>query len=815
MLGIKKIDRYILKKFLPLFFGAFFICLFVFMMQFTWRYVDELIGKGLSLGILAQFFWYMGVTLVPTSLPLSVLLASLITFGNMGEQLELLSMKAAGVPLVRIMRPVLLVVVCLTGLSFYFQNKTSTQAQINLQTLLFSMKQQSPALEIPEGIFYNGVPNVNLYVQRKNADTGMLYDVVIYKTDQGFDRAQIVLADSGRLEMTADKMHLVLDLWQGEQFENLQQQNFSAMKASGVPYDRETFDYKRFLIDFDSNFALMDTELLRDMPQAKNMEQIRLSVDSMEARLDSVGRTYYDEARARWYRMPRIDKADSVKLARRLASGIMPFDTLLARAGAQQMPTIMANARNSAGMYRSELEWKSDVTNEGNRLIRRHWVEWHQKMTLSLACLFFFFVGAPLGAIIRKGGLGMPAVISVLIFIFYYIINTSGMKMARDGSWNMVYGMWVSSAVLIPFGAFLTYKSNKDSVVFNAELYVAALRRLLGLRTRRNIARKEVIIDDPDYERLSAELAALETDCRRYAGEAGLHTMPSYRRIFFSPKTDGRMELLCERIERAVEELANSRDLKILTELNELPVMQPGAHVAPFASRRANIAAGLFLPLGVALWLRIWRFRLRLKNDLRKTEKCLGHIVRFIGQINAPTAVGNGGNEPGGADMLHGDSYIVHGDAGIVHSDACAVHGNADKEYRRRQVRRRISYILAALLALACLWGVVQAVGGGKAARTSQERPAQRRDAPADAAARPAPPALRRPTDGVRPATTGLHPVPTDNGRERTERQPAAPAVRRADAERQLAPANEPTNRLRKRSLKLDKPMKMLAPASE
>ena len=217
MFGIKKLDIFILKNFLLIFVGAFFICLFVFMMQFTWRYVDELIGKGLSLEILVQFFWYMGITLVPTSLPLAVLLASLIAFGNMGERLELLAMKAAGVPLVRIMQPILCVVVLLTAVSFVFQNTASPKAQKSLRTLLISMKQTSPAVEIPEGVFYGGVPNVNLFVERKNAETGMLYQLIIYKTDQGFDRAQIVLADQGLGEPCAQQVgeltgprHLVL-----------------------------------------------------------------------------------------------------------------------------------------------------------------------------------------------------------------------------------------------------------------------------------------------------------------------------------------------------------------------------------------------------------------------------------------------------------------------------------------------------------------------------------------------------------------------------------------------------------------------------
>jgi len=297
MLGIKKLDIYILKKFLPLFLGAFFISMFVLMMQFTWRYVDELIGKGLTLDILGQFFWYMGITLVPLSLPLAILLASLITFGNMGEQLELLSMKAAGVPLIRIMRPIMVVVIALTAVAFHFQNNAAPRAQIDLRTLLLSMKQAQPAVEIPEGVFYNDVPGLNLYVQHKNAQTGMLYQVIIYKTDQGFDRAQIVLADSGRLEMSADKLHLTLDLWSGEQFENLQQKNLSVLSAANVPYDRETFDFKHLIIDFDSNFAMMDKELLRDMPSAKDMQQIEHSVDSINAELDSIGLLYLADAR--------------------------------------------------------------------------------------------------------------------------------------------------------------------------------------------------------------------------------------------------------------------------------------------------------------------------------------------------------------------------------------------------------------------------------------------------------------------------------------------------------------------------------------
>ncbi len=618
---IKKLDRYILGKFLLIFVGAFFICLFVFMMQFTWRYVDELIGKGLSLEILAQFFWYMGQTLVPQALPLAVLLAALITFGNMGESLELLAMKAAGVSLLRVMRPMALFAFFVMGVSFYFQNKTSPEAQINLRTLLFSMKQQSPAVEIPEGVFYNGVPNINLYVEKKNAETGMLYQTIIYKTDQGFEKAQIVLADSARLEMTQDKLHLKLDLWSGEQFESLQSNHGmqSLQARAQEPYDRESFQYKQLLIDFDSNFNLMDKELLSGMPQAKNMRQIDHSVDSVNHSLDSIGRQYYREYARQYFSSPSIARKDSLALVKRLARPLSQtsFDEMVAATSSDNLERAREMARSQINALKSDLEWKSLVTHDGDRYIRTHWVEWHQKITLSLACLLFFFVGAPLGAIIRKGGLGMPTVISVIIFIFWYIINTSGMKLARDGNISMVLGMWVSTVIIAPFGIFITYKANRDSVVFNTDSYINLFRRLFGIRTKRHLFRKEVIIDEPRLDVLPGQIAQLRDDCRAYHREKQLLRLPNYVHVFFRYRPDRQVEAISERMEAIIEELANSRDPKVLGVLNEFPILYTTAHTSPLHSPRANAIAGIILPLGLVLWARIWRFRLRLYRDMR------------------------------------------------------------------------------------------------------------------------------------------------------------------------------------------------------
>lgn len=565
---MKRLDTFILSKFLQLFAGAFFVCQFVFMMQFTWRYVDDLVGKGLTLDVLGQFFWYMALTLVPQSLPLSILLASLITFGNMGENLELLSMKAAGVSLARIMRPLAILSIAVGGLSFYFQNATSPEAQKSLSQLLLSMRQSQPAVEIPKGIFYNGVPNVNMYVEDKVPETGMLYQVIIYKTDQGFDKAQILLADSGRMEMTADKLHIRLELWAGEQFQSLQSDGNMQNVQANMPYDRETFRHKEFLIDFDSNFNLLDSDLLSNMPKAKNMKEIVHDADSMSASLDSASLAYVEIFKARQMaRRMNMSKQDSLRVAKEFKRHPLNIDSILAKTD----PGTMVRAKSTANMTIEQLSydltWKNDVKEDEEKWIRRHWIEWHTKITLSLACILFFFIGAPLGSIIRKGGLGTPAVISVGIFIFYYIINTSGMKMAREGSIGMVMGMWMSTFILTPAGAYLTYMSNRDSQVFNIDAYRNVFRKIFGIRVKRNLTRKEVIISAPDYEKALDTIRLLRRELK--AMRVSRLRLVNYLRFRKSPLLTG----FSTQLEIMVEDLHNTRDLHLLQALNQLPTM--------------------------------------------------------------------------------------------------------------------------------------------------------------------------------------------------------------------------------------------------
>ena len=620
---IKRLDTFILGKFLQLFVGAFFICLFVFVMQFLWRYVDDLVGKGLTLDVLGQFFWHVSVYLVPTSLPLAVLLASLITFGNMGENLELLSMKAAGVPLVRVMRPILLLIIPLSAFVFYFQNEISTNAQKQLRALLVSIKIAQPAVEIPEGVFYN-MRDFNLYVVKKNAQTGMLYNTIIYKMDQGFDRAQIVLADSAKIEMTADKMHMKLTLWSGEQFQNLKTEDVNVFKSESVPYDRETFMYKQLLIDFDANFNQIEANELAFLPQAKNWAALANFIDSMNLQIDSAALASSSDYAGRALPTTKaFTRKDSLATLRALSHVKLNFDSLVAKIPKEKMERARNRTASTLQSFSTEMTWRNEAVEDQEYFVRKHEVEWHQRITLALACLLFFFVGAPLGAIIRKGGLGMPTIISVGIFILYYIINTSGMKMARDGSINMVVGMWMSTFILTPAGAYLTFMANRDSVVFNLDAYLAFLRRLLGFRTKRHLFRKEVIITPPDVTADLQLAQSIRQEAEDYRQTKRLWLAPNYFRLFFRTRPDQRMEQLSDRIEELVEDLANTRDMHVLDTLNRVPFIYAHAHTTPFSRQWINYVFGVLFPLGLIIWVRAWRFRLRLARDLRQTIKCM------------------------------------------------------------------------------------------------------------------------------------------------------------------------------------------------
>lgn len=635
MLRIKKLDIFIIKSFAMLLAGTFFVCLFIFMMQFLWRYVDELVGKGLELSVLAQFFFYSGVTLIPMSLPLAILLATLITFGNFGERSELIAMKAAGIPLTRVMRPLAVMAFVLAGLSFYFQNVIGPRATTELYALIFSMKQKSPELDIPEGVFYDQIEGYNLYVKQKNKENGMMYGVMIYDLADGFENARIIVADSGRMEMTADKKHLQLHLYSGEQFENLRSQN---TRAKNVPYRRESFREKHSLIAFDANFNQMDAGYLSNQAAAKNMVTLSHSIDSMTARFDSIGRTYYQNARRTAYKKTELTPTDSMLLKKDATTAqhhSINTDSLYNVQSLSKKESLIQTALGRVQSQASDLAMKSYTTADGDKSIRRHKKEWWGKITLSLACVIFFFIGAPLGAIIRKGGLGMPVVISVTLFIIYYIIDNTGTKMAREGELQMWFGMWISTMILAPFGAWLTYKANKDSVVFNIDLYKAFFMKLLALRSKRHIFRKEVIIEDPDYKQIHTRLDYLCDKCNDYATQKRFDRLPNYLHIFTAQGKDSVIQGISDEMESIIENLSNTKDARLLDATNNYPFLSANAHKSPSDHRWLNLLVGLCLPVGIVIYLRIWKFSHRLNKDLKDIVKISRTIQQRIEEMES------------------------------------------------------------------------------------------------------------------------------------------------------------------------------------
>ncbi|MBR5541319.1 MAG: LptF/LptG family permease [Bacteroides sp.] len=614
-LRIKKLDIFILKSFLLLFSGTFFICLFIFMMQFLWRYVDELVGKGLEIGVLAQFFFYSGLTLIPLSLPLAILLAALMTFGNFGEKYELLSMKAAGIPLLRIIRPLIIFCTLLCGMSFYFQNVIAPKAQLKLWTLLVSMKQTSPELDIPEGVFYSDIDGYNIYVKKKDRETGIMKDLLIYNFSEGFENAHIIWATEGSMEMTADKQHLFLHLYNGEQFENLKSQSID---SKNVPYRRETFREKHIVIEFDGGFNMVDGGFLSDRSDSKNMIEISHSIDSLSFKADSVGRSIFNDAKRTTYRENSLSEKDSVKMVK----GELPFtintDSLFNAYTLAEKEKTLRSATERLASLTNDWKIKSMQMNDTDKNIRRHQIDWHKKITLSLSCLIFFFIGAPLGAIIRKGGLGLPVVISVIIFVLYYIIDSGSTRVARSGEMNIISGVWMSTFVLAPIGAFFTYKSNKDSVVFNLEVYTNFFRWLFGMRPSRHVFKKEVIIKDPNYAYVNSSLSELSNLCKDYLDTHNLGSAPNYYQIFTNDGPSNAIAEINEIMEKAIEELTNSKDGAILNYINNYPILSTQAHKSPSDHRWLNIILGLIIPVGLFFYFRIWMFGKRLNKDLRR-----------------------------------------------------------------------------------------------------------------------------------------------------------------------------------------------------
>lgn len=632
---IKRLYSYILTTFIPLFLMTFAICLFLVLMQFLWKYVEDMVGKGLGLDVIGEMFFYAALNLIPMALPLAILLASLMVFGNMGENLELLAIKSAGIPLLRIMKPLIVLVFLISVGAFFFQNNAIPKIQTKFYSLLISIRQASPELDVPESVFYKEIEGYNLYVERKDQKTGMLYDVLIYDVASGFNNMAVIVCDSAEMNSTEDKTMLIFTMYSGQQFQNFKQGTGSRSQVDFVPYARENFDVKTMMIPYDANFNRMGEEVIEGSSTSnyvsKNLTELGVSIDSMTMIMDSVNILDRKMMKNYSYLTFRnsypVEKKDSLIAAAIPADVIIPQpDTLLQSKELQEQSEILQSAFSKADNNGNEFLFRSLNKTTTQKTINRHWVEWHRKFTIPFTCLIFFFIGAPLGSIVRKGGLGTPIVISVVLFIIYYIVDNVGYKMTRDGVWEHWFGMWFSSFILLPIGVFLTYKAMNDSVIMNADTYREFFRKLFFVRDKRKYPLKSVIIDHPDYSEIVNSLSGLSEEIERYLAT---YSRVSYKTFWKKSGYERELHSIKSSMEIILSQLSNSRRLEELALAEAFPVLI--TNIRPFRANSilAKISMYLF-PVGIVLRLLSVPFETRTKNDLKEIQRLSKEMIGVI-----------------------------------------------------------------------------------------------------------------------------------------------------------------------------------------
>lgn len=479
---MKRLHWYVIKSFLGPFFMTFFIVVFVLLMQFLWKYVDDLVGKGLEMKILAEMLFYASFGLLPYAFPLAMLLASIMTFGALGENYELVAMKSSGISLFRIMRPLIVIAIIVTGIAFYFGNYILPTTNLKFITLLASVKEQRPELVLQPGVFTNEIDGYSIKVESKNSDTNMLYDLLVYNhssNERNMVNENVTVADSGYLEITEDKKYMVLTMYNGENYaeEPPETRNRRNTSPGAGPMRTDQFKMQRVWIEVNNfEFTKKDEGSYRSMDRMMNIKQLRYHKDSIDEMYFKYLRDYLLQITINPTLSSKVfnitNTVDSLKQEiKPVPDTTINFDSYFNGLDTWEKSQIALRAKEKIRENSSNINMYQNTLTQRKRFNNKYEMEIHRKYTLSIAVLIFFFIGAPLGAIIRKGGLGMPVVVSILLFILYYIISMTGEKSAREDVWQMFTGMWFSTFIFLPIGIWLSYKAGSDSALMSSETY--------------------------------------------------------------------------------------------------------------------------------------------------------------------------------------------------------------------------------------------------------------------------------------------------------------------------------------------------------
>lgn len=487
---MKKLHIFILKSYAGPLAMTFFISLFILVMQGLWRYADDIVGKGLEISVMLELLFYVSLQVVPMALPLAILLAALMTFGNLGENYELTAIKASGVSLFRIMRPLIVLTIIISCTAFWFSNNVLPVANLKFQTLFKSVQQARPELEIKEKTYYDGVDGFRIKVDHKNPTTGILYDLIIHDHRDKINRNNnVTMADSGKLDINVVSGAIALTLYSGVTYdEKVSLSNNRLSDRARQMYRHDEFTEQVVQVKVEGlDFSVMDENMFKSNDKMKNLVQLNHDSDSITKVRDSLSFVLADNTKQ--FQMQKVRHKfsnDSSYYAAITIANVVSVDSIVGILSDRELKSALETALRQARSHKQFVDEKLIKYKEEQYKLTRHSMEKHRKFTMPIACLLFFFIGAPLGAIIRKGGLGMPIVISVLFFIFYYVIDTFGMKLAREGAWPVAMGMWLSTFILTIIGSFLTYKSATDSALFKSEAYINFFNKTFGKYLQKN-----------------------------------------------------------------------------------------------------------------------------------------------------------------------------------------------------------------------------------------------------------------------------------------------------------------------------------------
>ncbi len=485
-LSVKKLHIFILKSYIGPFVLTFFIAQFLLLMQFLWKYIDDLVGKGLDFAVIAELLMYASAGLVPLALPLAILLSSIMTFGNLAEHNELMSLKSAGINLFRIMFPLIILVIFISIGAFFFSNNILPYTNLKVGSLLYDVRKQRPEVSIKEGIFSDALKGYVIKIARKDKKTSMLHNLMIYDHTKKNGNRKVSVADSATMQVTHDNKFMILTMYSGTNYDEVEEKGKRRDKKR-YPYQVTKFDRQRVLIDMSGlGFERTDESLFKNHCQMLNLNQLEKAVDSLSFKFEQRENVFEANLqKSNYFRRLKLNGKDSnwYKNAS-VPLQSLNIDSLFNNMVPVKKKSVFDHAKNYVRSTQSFVESTSNEFNGKMKWIKRHEIEWHRKITLSFACLLLFFIGAPLGAIIRKGGLGLPVVVSVLFFVLYYVITISGEKSAKMGEWPAWLGMWISAIILFPLGMFLTYKAATDSVILNVETYIKAFKKLFALKNK-------------------------------------------------------------------------------------------------------------------------------------------------------------------------------------------------------------------------------------------------------------------------------------------------------------------------------------------